>query len=103
MNEQNDPVSSNDHKKMLITSLIFTASNKKVLSVYLIHSLALEMSAIQIFVGDKMAVVAHLVGKDTIGHEPNLQLEQEFKHLPWRAMIIKGIHLLLSLTLRLTM
>ena len=29
------------------------------------------------------------VGQDTIGHEENLQLDQEFKHLPWRAMIIK--------------
>jgi hypothetical protein len=42
-------------------------SGKKLFSVYLIHSLALEMSAIQLFVGDKMAVVAHLVGKDTVG------------------------------------
>ena len=33
---------------------------KKILSVYLIHSLPLEMSAVQVFVGDKMAVVAHL-------------------------------------------
>lgn len=36
-------------------------------SVYLIHSLPLEMSAIQVFVGDKMATVAHLVGPDTLG------------------------------------
>ena len=62
---------------------------KKVLSVYLIHSLPLKMSAIQVFVKDKMAVVAHLVGKDTIGYEANLEIDQQFKHLPWRAMIIK--------------
>ena len=47
------------------------------------------MSAVQVFVKDKMAVVAHLVGKDTIGHEANLEIDQQFKHLPWRAMIIK--------------
>ena len=50
----------------------------KLFSVYLIHSLPLEMSAIQLFVGDKMAVVAHLVGPDTIGkNEKNLGLDQD--------------------------
>ena len=63
--------------------------NRKVLSVYLVHSLPLEMSAIQIFHGDKMAVVAHLVGQETIGHEPELHLHTDFENLPWRAMIIK--------------
>ena len=62
---------------------------KKVSTVYLIHSLPLEMSAIQVFTGDKMAVVAHLVSADTIGHEPDLGLNSDFTHLPWRAMIIK--------------
>ena len=50
----------------------------KLFSVYLIHSLPLEMSAIQTFVGDKMAVVAHLVGPDTIGKtEKNLGLDHD--------------------------
>ena len=35
------------------------------------------MSAIQIFVGDKMACVSHLVGEDTIGGETDLQLDGE--------------------------
>ena len=36
------------------------------------------MSAIQLFVGDKMAVVAHLVGPDTIGKtEKNLGLDND--------------------------
>ena len=63
--------------------------NRKVLSVYLIHSLPLEMSAIQIFYGDKMSVVAHLVGGDTIGYESELHIDTDFAGLPWRAMIIK--------------
>ncbi len=35
--------------------------------MYLIHSLSLEMSAVQLFVGSEMSVVAHLVGPDTLG------------------------------------
>lgn len=67
-------------------SLIFSPYNvnrirndqgKKVFSVYLLHSLPLEMSAIQLFVGDKMAVVAHLVSKDTIGRIPNTGLDED--------------------------
>ena len=52
-------------------------SKKKVMSAYLIHSLPLKMSAIQIFVGDKMACVAHLVGEDTIAGEKKLELDGE--------------------------
>lgn len=43
--------------------------DRKIFSVYLIHSLPLEMSAIQLFIGEKMAMVAHLVGPDTIGEQ----------------------------------
>ena len=50
-----------------VTHGILAASGQKLFSVYLIHSLALEMSVIQLFVRDKMAVVAHLVGEETIG------------------------------------
>ena len=50
-----------------VTHGIVAASGHKLFSVYLIHSLALEMSVIQLFVGDKMAVVAHLVTEDTVG------------------------------------
>ena len=41
---------------------------KKLLTVYLLHSLALEMSAIQVFHGDRMTTVAHLIGVDTLGN-----------------------------------
>ena len=51
------------------------------MSVYLIHSLPLKMSAIQIFVGDKMACVSHLVGEDTIGWEKDLELDGEVVYL----------------------
>ena len=47
------------------------------MSAYLIHSLPLKMSAIQIYVGDKMTCVSHLVGEDTIGGETDLQLDGE--------------------------
>lgn len=44
------------------------------MTVYLIHSLPLLMSAVQIFCGDKMAVVAHLVGLEQLGYETDLGL-----------------------------
>jgi len=50
------------------------------MSAYLIHSLPLKMSAIQIFVGDKMACVSHLVGEDTIAGEADLQLDGEVRN-----------------------
>ena len=44
------------------------------MTAYLIHSLPLLMSAVQIFCGDKMACVAHLAGLDQIGYETELGL-----------------------------
>ena len=55
------------------------ANGQKKFTAYLIHCLPLKMSAIQLFVGDKMAVVAHLVGQETIGYENQLRLDQEFQ------------------------
>ena len=63
--------------------------DQKLCSIYLIHSLPLEMSVIQLFLGDQMSVVAHLVGRDTIGRETSLHLDDEFAYFPWRAMLIK--------------
>ncbi len=48
-------------------SSILDSTGKKLFTVYLVHSLPLEMSAVQLFVGARMAVVAHLVGADTVG------------------------------------
>ena len=39
------------------------------MTAYLIHSIPLAQSAVQIFAGDKMTVVAHLVGLEQIGYE----------------------------------
>ena len=41
----------------------------KPMTVYLIHSLPLLMSAVQIYCGGNMAVVAHLVGLEQLGYE----------------------------------
>ena len=59
------------------------------LTVYLLHSLPLRMSVVQVFVGDKMACVGHLVTEATIGREQDLGLEDTFANAKWRAMIIK--------------
>ena len=45
------------------------------------------MSAIQIFVGDKMACVSHLVGEDTIGWEKELQLDNEVRMIISNALL----------------
>jgi len=42
-------------------------SGAKELTVCIIHSLPLKTSVVQIFVEDQMALVAHLVDRQTIG------------------------------------
>ena len=64
-------------KNKQLYSIVDSWKEEKLMSAYLIHSLPLKMSAIQIFVGDKMACVSHLVGEDTIGGETDLQLDGE--------------------------
>jgi hypothetical protein len=48
---------------------ILNSSGERPLTAYLIHSIPLAQSAVQIFTGDKMTVVAHLVGLEQIGYE----------------------------------
>jgi len=81
-----------DNTCRAVTHSIVTGMEEKVMSVYLIHSLPLLLSAVQVFVGSKMAVVAHTVGPDTIGKEKKLELfnlcERVLHHLcprvlPW--------------------
>jgi len=50
-----------------VTHRIVDSSGSLFFSVYLVHSLPLEMSAVQLFVGNQMSIVAHLVGRDTLG------------------------------------
>ena len=45
------------------------------MSATVIHSLPLLMSVIQIFIKEKMVILCHLVGRDTIGYEKGLGLE----------------------------
>ena len=66
-------------QKKQLYSIVDSWKEEKLMSAYLIHSLPLKMSAIQIFVGDKMACVSHLVGEDTIGGEIDLQLDGEVR------------------------
>ena len=44
------------------------------MTAYLIHSLPLLMSTVQVFCKDQMAVVAHLVGLEQLGYESELGL-----------------------------
>jgi hypothetical protein len=66
-------------------------NENKVLTVHLIHSLPLAMSAIQVFVKDKMAVVAHLVHMDEVlqSFDAKLRIDPTNSQFPWRAMVIK--------------
>ena len=67
------------YSKKQLYSIVDSWKEEKLMSAYLIHSLPLKMSAIQIFVGDKMACVSHLVGEDTIGGGTDLQLDGEVR------------------------
>ena len=49
---------------------------QRVMTAYLIHSLPLLMSAVQIYSGDRMAVVAHLVGLEQLGFEKDLGMNR---------------------------
>ena len=53
-------------------SSILNSNGEKPLTAYLIHSIPLQQSAVQIFAGDKMSVVAHLVGMEQLGYEKSL-------------------------------
>ena len=46
------------------------------MTAYLIHSLPLLMSAVQIFSGDQMAVVGHLVGLEQLGYEKDIGMTE---------------------------
>ena len=50
-------------------SRILNSRGERPLTAYLIHSLPLQQSAVQVFAGDKMSVVGHLVGLEQIGYE----------------------------------
>ena len=78
-----------DNTCRAVTHDIVTGMEDKRMSVYLIHSLPLVLSAVQVYVGAQMAVVAHSVGPDTIGAMTDLELDSTFDGIPWRAMIIK--------------
>jgi len=75
-----------DNTCRVVTHDIVNGVEDKLMSVYLVHSLPLLLSAVQVFVKGKMAVVAHTVGADSIG---TMQLDEEFQGVPCRAMIIK--------------
>ena len=59
---------------MLPFCRIIADNGSKPMTVYLIHSISLLMSAVQVFCGGKMAVVAHLVGLEQLGYETDLGL-----------------------------
>ena len=54
---------------ILIFFSILNSNGERPLTAYLIHSIPLQQSAVQIFAGDAMTVVAHLVGLEQIGYE----------------------------------
>ena len=78
-----------DNTCRAVTHDIVNGMDEKKMSVYLVHSLPLLLSAVQVFVGSKMAVVGHTVGPDTVGQISELELDTTFQGVPWRAMVIK--------------
>ena len=83
-----------NEKKIDETFLMFRILNERgerKLTAYLIHSLPCLMSAVQIFCGDRMAVVAHLVGVDQLGYEKELGMTPSVmkNDKSWRGMLLK--------------
>ncbi len=78
--------------RKMFSRRIIDPSGKKVLTVYLVHSLPLEMSVVQVFAGARMAAVAHLVDASTVGALSLLGVGRggELEGKPWRAMLIKN-------------
>ena len=70
---------------------ILNERGERKLTAYLIHSLPCLMSAVQIFCGDRMAVVAHLVGVDQLGYEKELGMTPSVmkNDKSWRGMLLK--------------
>ena len=66
------------------------------MTAYLIHSLPLLMSAVQIFTGDRMAVVAHLVGLEQIGYETELGMNHNVRI----SFVVMGIGVGLNISLK---
>ena len=60
---------SNNRKFPFFHYRILNSNGERPLTAYLIHSIPLQQSAVQLFVGDKMTVVAHLVGLEQLGYE----------------------------------
>ena len=56
-------------KMIWIYFRILNSRGERPLTAYLIHSLPLQQSAVQVFAGEKMSVVGHLVGLEQIGYE----------------------------------
>jgi hypothetical protein len=59
---------------MIFLSSLLNSRSERAMTAYIVHSLPLLMSAVQIFVADRMSVVAHLVGLEQIGYEKELGL-----------------------------
>ena len=79
-----------DNTCRAVTHDIVNGMESKMMSVYLIHSLPLVLSAVQVYVGSEMAVVAHTVGPDTVGPLAETLVDGEsFEDTFWRGMMIK--------------
>ena len=63
-------------------SRIINDKGQRVMTAYLIHSLPLLMSAVQIFSGDQMAVVGHLVGLEQLGYEKDIGMTEAVSITP---------------------
>ena len=53
----------------------------KVLSVYVIHSLPLMTSVVQIFIADKMVLVGHLIQDDTLAPDHRMFIDPKVNWL----------------------
>ena len=58
-----------------MSSRIMTTTGMNKLNVLISHSISLKTSIVQVLVEGQMSLVAHLVGKETIGDQIHLGLQ----------------------------
>lgn len=76
-----------------LCSLINSSTDAAEMTVYLVHSLPLNMSVVQVFVKDKMAAVAHLVGLEQVGYEKTLGINMQVRNYGSNADIILNMRI----------
>ena len=62
------------------------------MTIYIVHSIPLLMSVVQVFVNDRMAFVSHLIKADSVGSEKHLGINFKVKPHSFFVVLSFGCH-----------